>query len=461
MTSIVYFSIPNARVDQYRVRSFNLTDQTPESWLAEMGSTRCAYFVSELNHNTAERLVCEHIARDTSLSNQSWAPENLPEGIRWFGVYRMGRVVSNTTRLVETDYTSAHAAFIAARAAYAGIEGLVYACSPTATDYLDEMCGPRGELVGEVVENYNTTCLPTDQTWTQGCTNCGFPGHNARTCHATPKAHDKIGIEVEGRYESMRRANLTDEHRGGADGSLRCSEFRNDVEAWEYQTRPGSLLSAITQLNELYPDETGPDCGLHVHISFVNQYDIALLATQPFFRYFRSRLLAWGESMGLSRKGQFFRRLFGKNSYCNFNPERDPDTTDQMTNMHRYAQINFSAWREHKTVEVRLLPMFRHRRMALAAVIQVVRIFEDWLGEDCENQIKWPHSVSACLPNHPEPSVWNGEVEIPAEYKAVTYASINYKTPPDTEPGFRRIVVTSNSNFVIRATDFPKETACV
>jgi hypothetical protein len=30
----------------------------------------------------------------------------------------------------------------------------------------------------------------------------------------------------------------------------------------------------------------------------------------------------------------------------------------------------------------------------LAAVLQVVRIFEDWLAEDCEDQIKWPSSVA-------------------------------------------------------------------
>jgi hypothetical protein len=44
------------------------------------------------------------------------------------------------------------------------------------------------------------------------------------------------------------------------------------------------------------------------------------------------------------------------------------------------VQLNFSAFREHRTVEQRLLPMFRNERLALLALKETLDIFETFLA---------------------------------------------------------------------------------
>lgn len=213
------------------------------------------------------------------------------------------------------------------------------------------------------------------------CSGCGRMGHNTRTCATVaPKAYDKIGVELEGRYLNLRtRRNEAIALTGGEgyqDGSVSRSS-QSGAEAWEFQTKPGSLSQTLDQVHKLYPDEADKSCGMHIHMSFAPT-DIFLLNNTEFFSYFHTRWAEWGTRNRINPGSEFWKRLNGENTFCRVNTveERDP------INMDRYFQLNFSAWERHKTVECRLLPMFRKESLALSAIQELVSIYEDWFAMD-------------------------------------------------------------------------------
>jgi hypothetical protein len=200
-----------------------------------------------------------------------------------------------------------------------------------------------------------------------------------------------VGVEIEGRFlnvddlaEEVDNAGLTH----CEDGSIHDSPD-SDCSAMEIQTIPGSLVEQLRQLSRFYPDEADGSCGMHVHVSFNDPCCITQLSTPEFVEYFHRRWRAWGESNKLLPFGQFFSRLTGGNDYCIANTERD---CENPFNTDRYRQLNFAAWREHKTLECRLLPMFRDAKLAYSALVELLSIYEDWLGRDCPAIVS-PHEI--------------------------------------------------------------------
>lgn len=212
----------------------------------------------------------------------------------------------------------------------------------------------------------------------RACGNCGRLGHLNSTCVSPPKAHVKVGIEVEGLWKRATieevRARAANWHMGESGDSSITSEL--DHTPTEFQTRPGSLGEAITQLLAIYPDFVNASCGMHVHVSF-SLGDTTLLASDAFHRYFLQRWYAWGHALNI--KGEFLKRLNGGNDYCKRSDVPASRNIYDATNHDRYRQLNFSAYREHATVECRLLPMFRDARIGVLAVENLIGIYEDFL----------------------------------------------------------------------------------
>lgn len=215
----------------------------------------------------------------------------------------------------------------------------------------------------------------------RACGKCGRLGHLQRTCNSPEKAHLKVGIEVEGYWQRPRWSEVQREaakwHMDGiTDGSL---SRHADYESYEWRTRPGSLGEAINQLVAVYPDATDKKVGMHVHVSF-NDSDSSLLATQQFFDYFDAEWRAWGATKNLDASHWFYRRLDGENDYCK-RPNIGGMNKRHIANMDRYSQLNFSSMSQHRTVECRLLPMFRDVKIGVSAVEKLVDIYESWLSE--------------------------------------------------------------------------------
>lgn len=235
------------------------------------------------------------------------------------------------------------------------------------------------------------------------CPNCGRLGHLARTCSGNPKSHDKIGIEIEGWWRDLRAAQETARQfdaSGTSDGSLVQS---SEYSAWEFRTRPGSLGEAVNQLIALYPDATHPSAGMHVHVSFQDPCDLSVLASGRFLAYHRARWESWGTRMGVHRDSNFWSRLRGDNvDYCALNDEsrlhRNPFAGS------RYVQLNFTSYTRHKTLENRMLPLFRDLKVAVSAVEELVSIYEDFLRDADAltlHDLRKCHEIAAPLPVAP------------------------------------------------------------
>lgn len=249
------------------------------------------------------------------------------------------------------------------------------------------------------------------------CTRCGMVGHLGARCQRAEKLVDKLGIEIEGYWRNLPAAKtLATElcgRAGGYDGSVgdssRCSEgncrgysstltgcHACGAAGWEFQTRPGNLGESLRQLTSLYPDVTSPNCGMHVHMSFLDPGAISMLCSERFFVYFRSHMEAWGKKVGV--RGEFWKRLANENQYCRANSETEytrrgnargtpaqiakTPTAALVTGIDRYRQINFAAFDEHKTVEFRLLPMFQSASVAVSAVEALLDTVESYLAQE-------------------------------------------------------------------------------
>jgi hypothetical protein len=241
-------------------------------------------------------------------------------------------------------------------------------------------------------------CNKTDLTRVMTCGQCGRYGHNRRGCsdfnRENPTPIAKVGIEIEGFWldlqDAKNRAYAITGKYGCSDGSVTLTDpdydepYENEtppgLRGWEFQTKPDTAPSAVFQLHSLYPDWTNPSCGMHVHISFkesAREADMSLISGDAFYAFFRSKWEEWGLRMGIPNKHQFWKRLRGENNYCMVNRESDSNGFDNPRD--RYCQLNFCSWNEHRTIECRLLPMFRDSKLAVAAVYYLCEIFEEWL----------------------------------------------------------------------------------
>lgn len=349
-----------------------------------------------------------------------------------------------------TTYECGHCAYVASLAhlaahprqqasGYDAMLACVVACLDPAN--LNGYLPPGPEEIGGTLSNVTNT-VGLDPTLPNSCGTCGLLGHNARTCTRSARAYAKVGIEIEGLWNNLRetRRRAAAEGMGGCqDGSVRVNPDSN-AEGYEFQTNPGTLREALSQLVAYYPDETNDSCGMHVHVSFNVSTDASLLATQQFFDYFRARWNAWGQrehvwgynavDPGASR-GTFWHRLFGQNDYCRVNSS----TERNILSMDRYHQLNFSAWNEHRTVECRLLPMFKSARLGVSAVQELLAIFEDYLHD----QADFPAVDVVMAPPALVPLASNSFVDDPDTWMHDARYEVDAEEPPAQEGGTVRV----------------------
>jgi hypothetical protein len=222
-------------------------------------------------------------------------------------------------------------------------------------------------------ETNKTNAPPNRRT----CGNCGALGHLSRTCTSPTTSVDKLGIEIEGWWNELPRAAAIGFGAAGvSDASLAHHET---ARSHEYRTAPGSLAEQVSQLIALYPDFTHESAGMHVHLSFGDPLDVTALASDVFLDYFLSRWRSWGERNQLDRSGEFWKRLNGHNQYCQITNATNVE--NECTGVcDRYRQVNFSSYSRHRTVEQRLLPLFRDLRLAILAVEETQSIFSEYLS---------------------------------------------------------------------------------
>lgn len=207
-----------------------------------------------------------------------------------------------------------------------------------------------------------------------------------------PQHVAKWGVELEGAWNH----EPADSRRLVDDCSVRCcGSYRSGA---EYRSRILRTWSATcTAVRENYPDVVDGSCGMHVHMSFHHREEIVFLGDSERYQdYLLMKLRRWGVRAAI-KNPHFWSRLEGRNSFCqlSWNPRRlvDPGCGDD-----RYRVVNFSAFHRHGTVEVRVLPMFRNREIALNAIRVVLSATDRYLdrysslGRGCFSRVSMPLS---------------------------------------------------------------------
>jgi hypothetical protein len=245
------------------------------------------------------------------------------------------------------------------------------------------------------------------------CGRCGRLGHRAPGCARTARAIDKVGVEVEGWWRDLPAARrvATDLGCSGAhDGSL-AIDGSGETNAWEFRTVPGPLSSVRRQVHALYPDKYDATGGMHVHISLLQPTDAALLACHEFFAYAQARFAAWGAREQVNPDSQFWKRLRGENRFCALITDND---LARLTRGDRYRWLNFTSWERHRTIELRLLPLFGSEALAHSAITEWCAMVEDWLAGPALAALAPMRAEVDLTPTAAAPDVWTREIEVPA-----------------------------------------------
>lgn len=181
-----------------------------------------------------------------------------------------------------------------------------------------------------------------------------------------------IGIEFEGCWEG--------EPIGfKGDGSVYFSDYNEeDYYVGEVASKPNNFKGAINFINSCYPDHVNGTCGCHTHLSFTTNYAYQRLMSKKFFDEFIDALEKWGKDNRISNK-EFWNRLKGNNSYCKrkFNPKHQVHERGHSGD--RYCFINY-CWSMHKTLEIRVLPMFRDKEICKKAIYFIVMFINKYLN---------------------------------------------------------------------------------
>lgn len=192
----------------------------------------------------------------------------------------------------------------------------------------------------------------------------------------------KIGVELEGGWSKSPpdaciyhdgSVNVSDEM--GNDG---YSEDDIDDLQGEISSEPLTIDDALKWVLKNYPDYINETCGLHVHVSFNHDLDYHKIMSSKFYEFFIMRIEEWGEKNTILKNSQFWKRLSGDNAFCKCKFDADNQWEATSKREVRYRHLNY-CFKLHHTVECRLLPMFRDKRLAVSAIKEICQIIEDWL----------------------------------------------------------------------------------
>lgn len=186
---------------------------------------------------------------------------------------------------------------------------------------------------------------------------------------------DKIGVELEGGWNGDLVFDL--DH----DGSVNVDADRRG----ELPSPPLKPKEVENWMLAHYPDAVNHTCGMHVHISLNQNLHYAKLMEKKFHDYLKLSLKNWGNENNIRKSHPFWDRLAGKNTFCKdeFYPELQIQHTAK--GGHRYTQLNYT-WGRYRTIECRVLPMFKVPEIGVSGVFAVIDAFEDFLRNSREKE---------------------------------------------------------------------------
>ena len=159
------------------------------------------------------------------------------------------------------------------------------------------------------------------------------------------------------------------------DGELRCEGNCSYEYVGEMISKPLPISELLIWIKKNYPVYHNKSCGGHIHLSFKNKLEYMKFCDVKFYNFFKAKMKEWGIKNHIKAGSQFYKRLAGNNTYCH---DKFYCTQQIHNNGDRYCILNY-CWRKHRTIEVRLLPIFDKMELYLSAVNEIYDIFNMWL----------------------------------------------------------------------------------
>ena len=180
------------------------------------------------------------------------------------------------------------------------------------------------------------------------------------------------GIELEGAWDDEPMGAV---HDGSLEGMSDC-DYVGEL--------PSPILYSLDQVaiwvRENFYVKCNETCGMHVHMSFKNLADYALLMDDVAVQeYILDGLGEWASGNShISSQHPIYSRLAGDNEMCELNFIPEIQAESDCKGHERYNVLNF-CYTLHSTLEIRVLPAFDDPYDAIDAIQCLSGLINSWL----------------------------------------------------------------------------------
>ena len=255
-----------------------------------------------------------------------------------------------------------------------------------------------------------------DECSCESCLKCNDCNNGYSDCECEI---EKICDKLENECNSMDRCNFcVESFQELQDVMYDCRYFSNtqnncDLDCscdcqcecdCESNNEVGEVASPKLKVNEAkdwilnnYPDEHNSTCGLHIHLSFVNdKKDYQIISTKRFYDHFMKEIRQWSIDRNINDNSRFIKRLNGvKYSLDEFHADQQIISESDT----RYTHLNYCYNKftdnnhEFGTVEIRVGTVFDDPNLSVEYVHKVIQIFNEYLDNHKPNKFKYSKYV--------------------------------------------------------------------
>ena len=203
---------------------------------------------------------------------------------------------------------------------------------------------------------------------------------------------NRIGLELEGIWTTIPKGTMP--VRDGSldpwvrrlqnEGRIQTGMLVGEVPSPPLTFSKEDNLYWKTWIQKFYPQMVSPECGLHIHMSFLTTFTYQRLMRPDYPATVLNRMSEWSAKEGLPKDHPLWPRLQGQSRYCQHKFFADKQALapgkdyDQNRDGHRYTVINYPFTR-NRTIECRLLPMFEDVQQAMRALEEIIRVTNEFL----------------------------------------------------------------------------------
>lgn len=184
---------------------------------------------------------------------------------------------------------------------------------------------------------------------------------------------DRVGVELEGGYwlwqePLLRKQKMTRPLKQltkiSTDASVRCGG--REIKVGPFYPHMRRRWRAI--MRRMWPQRVDESCGMHVHVSLKTpqMMDVLRMRHRQLWRHLKREL----SKKKFAEVPHLHYRLSGRNSFCR------TAITDPRDQYDRYHALNWGAYYDHGTLEVRVLPQTEDIKTGIALIETVVAVIE-------------------------------------------------------------------------------------